>query len=140
MEDERPLTTPHFFLFFPTLIGPRATAVPHQREGAVRPSRVLGVQGGAQERRPRWGPDGSSFAGRIYPSCFLGSSSCRQELPPLTQSVFYCPLKRNAPLLLDAELFIYFPPLSLRRIGGPRACCDMISGVSEILPVFVSQL
>lgn len=69
------------------------------------------------ERR-NGGLDGSSFAGRIYSSCFLGSSSSRQELPPLTQYVFYCPLKRNAPLLLDAELFIYLPPLSLRRIGG----------------------
>lgn len=45
------------------------------------------------------------------------SSSCRQELSPLTQHVLYCLLNRNAPL--PSELFIYFPPLSPVKDRAP---------------------
>lgn len=71
---------------------------------------------------------GSSFAVKIYISLFLGfwcspspchtqcgySSFFGQQLPSLTHHMFYCPLKHNAPLLFDIELFIYFyvPPVS----------------------------
>lgn len=75
------------------------------------------------------GKTGSSFAVKIYISLFpwlpvfslphhihFGYSSFFGQQPPsATHHMFYCPLKHNAPLLFDIELFIYFPapPVSL---------------------------
>lgn len=45
----------------------------------------------------------------LFPPPERYSSFWRQQPPSLTRHMFYCPLKHNAPLLFDIELFIYFP-------------------------------
>lgn len=71
------------------------------------------------------------------------SSFCGQQPPSLTRHMFYRPLKHNAPLLFDIDLFIYFPVLLVspyERLGAPGFLRHDPRGVLNILPAFVSRL
>ncbi|CAK6978117.1 Hypothetical predicted protein, partial [Scomber scombrus] len=52
--------------------------------------------------------------------------------------MFYCPLKHNAPLLFDIELFIYFPVLAVsphERLGASGLLRHDLWGIKYIADI-----